>query len=189
MRSTAGAHPSSRPGPDRSTVAQYAALPEDSDVRYELAGGVLLIAPRPTPAHQYCLGELLCQLRDQVPAGLQLLPAVDIDLELAAPDEPGFVRVPDLVIVTADALTRVNQQGGLLRASEVVLAVEIVSLGSRRRKDHEYADAGIPHYWVLHIEDRVSLVASHLADDSPTIGVFTTDDPFPARLDLDALTW
>lgn len=180
------------------TVADYITLPDDSDGRFELEEGVLVMAPRPIPLHQYCIRELLFQLRDQVPDGLEPLSEVDVDLELVDAAAPGFVRVPDLVVVTAAALARVRRDGGLLRASEVVLAVEIVSAGSRR-KDHvvkhgEYADAGIPYYWVLDIDDQVSMVASHRAegfgyiDAPPAIGTFTSDQPFPVRLDLSALT-
>jgi hypothetical protein len=51
----------------------------------------------------------------------------------------------------------------------------------------------IPHYWLVDISDRPSLVACHLAgefgyaDASPATGVFETDAPFPLSLDLDQL--
>ena len=57
-----------------------------------------------------------------------------------------------------------------------------------------YADAGIPHSWILDVRERPSLLACHLAgefghaDAGPVHGVVTTDVPFPVRLDLDALT-
>ncbi|MGH3980446.1 MAG: hypothetical protein ACRDRZ_15810 [Pseudonocardiaceae bacterium] len=55
------------------------------------------------------------------------------------------------------------------------------------------ADAGIPHYWVIDIEDGVSLTPSHLAGEfgylvaSPLTGAVTIEEPFDLRLDLDAL--
>ena len=81
-----------------------------------------------------------------------------------------------------------------------MLAIEIVSPGSERT-DHtvkhlEYADAGIPHYWIVDLGepgDRVTLTAHHLAgefgyaDAGPVGGVFTATEPFPVRIDLDAL--
>ncbi|MGH4024962.1 MAG: hypothetical protein ACRDRV_10290 [Pseudonocardiaceae bacterium] len=47
--------------------------------------------------------------------------------------------------------------------------VEIVSAGSRRM-DHvikrgEYADAAIPHYWIIDIDRPVPLLACHLAGE------------------------
>jgi hypothetical protein len=56
-----------------------------------------------------------------------------------------------------------------------------------------YADAGIPHYWIVDITGPVSLVACHLAgsfgyaDAGAGTGVFRTSEPFPVRIDLDAL--
>ena len=140
------------------------------------------------------------QLRDQMPASLRGVSSVDIDLELAPAWRPGFVRRPDLVIVSRASLQRRQRDDGLLRASEAVLAVEVVSLGSRRMdylvKRDEYADAGIPHYWVIDLGepgDRVTITAHHLAgefgyaDAAPVNGVFAATEPFPVRIDLDAL--
>ena len=86
----------------------------------------------------------------------------------------------------------------MLRADEVTIVVEIVSPGSKRTdyqvKHDEYADAGIPHYWIVDITAPVSLVACHQAgefgyqDASAVTGIFTTDAPFPVKIDLDALT-
>lgn len=179
------------------TVDEFAALPEDNSIRYELQEGVLVMSPRPVPDHQRCLRELQYQLRDQVPGHLESLPEVDIDLELVRPAKPGFARAPDLVVVTRAAVERVSHKGGLLRASDVALVVEILSPNSRRMdtviKHGEYADAGIPHYWIVDPEDTVTLTACHragefgYADAAPVTGAFITDIPFPARLDLAAL--
>ena len=74
---------------------------------------------------------------------------------------------------------------------------EFVSPGSKRT-DHvakraDYADAGIPHYWIVDLDDPISLVACHQAGESGYLdaaavtGTFTTDVPFPVKIDLDAL--
>ena len=183
------------------TVAEYAALPEDVDGRrYELVEGNLVMSPRPVTEHQICLQELLHQLRDQVPAHLRPVIEIDVDLELAPSTRPGFVRAPDLVIVARAALERRRTEGGLLHASEVTLAVEVISPGSRRLdtivKRDEYADARIPHYWVVDLgepDDRPQLTAHHLAGEfgdaeaGPVSDTFTATEPFPVRIDLDAL--
>lgn len=64
---------------------------------------------------------------------------------------------------------------------------------SRRVIKHaEYADAGIPHYWMV-CADRLSLVPCHLTDafnyqnGDEVTGTFTTTVPFPVTLDLEAL--
>jgi Uma2 family endonuclease len=85
----------------------------------------------------------------------------------------------------------------VFEAPDLVLAVEILSPGSRRM-DHvmkraEYADAGIPHYWILDLDEIVSLLACHLAgefgyvDGGAITGTFRTTEPFAVEIDLDAL--
>ena len=87
----------------------------------------------------------------------------------------------------------------MFRASEVVLAVEILSPSTRRVdtriKHGEYADAGIRHYWMIDLDaaDGPAVTACHLGgpfgyvDEGPVTGTFTTAEPFPAQLDLVAL--
>ena len=182
------------------TVAQFAALPEDNSRRYELVEGNVVMAPRPLGVHQRCLHMLLRQVDDQLPGDLVGLPEVDVDLGLVPPTEPGFVRIPDLVVVPRAAMDRQRHEGGLFHASEVRLAVEVISPGSRRLdgivKRDEYADAGIPHYWIVDLGapgDRITLTAHHLAGafgymtGGSATGVFTATEPFPVRVDLDAL--
>lgn len=183
--------------PKLLTVAEFAALPEATDGRYELQEGNLVMSPSPVPGHQFCQHRLQVQLDPQISDDFRLLPTVDVDLELVPPARPGSVRIPDLVVVTRSGFERSCRGGGLLRAKEVVLAVEIVSDGSQRTdrtiKHDEYADAGIPHYWIVDIDDRPALIACHEAgefgyvDAAPVSGIFAADDPFPVRLDLDRL--
>lgn len=85
----------------------------------------------------------------------------------------------------------------MIRASEVLLVVEITSPGSYRTttvaKRADYADAGIPRYWIVDIEEPVSLVDCHLTeefgymDNATATGTFTTTEPFPMTIDLDRL--
>lgn len=84
-----------------------------------------------------------------------MIPDVDVDLELAPANAPGFSRRPDLVVAQRGARSRVRRSGGILRASELAVIVEVVSPSSRRTdyvtKRGEYADAGIPYYWIVDI--------------------------------------
>ncbi len=179
------------------TISDYAALPEDDQRRWELMEGNLLMSPSPTPRHMIAVARLYGMVESQLPAGLRVVPDVDLDLQLAPADQPGTSRRPDLVIVSEAEFRRVGGEGGLLRASAALLVVEILSPGSKRTdnlvKRGEYADAGIPHYWIIDTEAPISLVACHLAgtfgyqDSGEVTGVFEPAEPFGARIDLDAL--
>ena len=95
------------------------------------------------------------------------------------------------------AVERVRRDGGVLRACEVLVVVEIVSPGSQRTdhviKHGEYADARIPHYWIVDIDPPMTLIDCHLAaefgyqDPGPVTGRFITTEPFPVSLRLEGL--
>lgn len=183
--------------PHLLTVAEYLEIGEIELGYSELVEGRLLMSPSPEPRHSIAGSELWLQVRSQLPPHLRAVQDIDIDLGLAAPRAPGSVRRPDLVVTTNDALRRVDREGGVIRASEVLLVVEILSPGSVRTdqivKRGEYADSGVPHYWIIDISGPVSLLACHLAgefgyaDSGVVAGTFTTTEPFPLGLDLDAL--
>lgn len=179
------------------TVAEYAQLGETTTGYTELHEGHMIMSPSSSLRHMIASGRLLVQVQSQLPDELCAVPEVDIDLELVPADRPGVVRRPDLVVVDYKAIDRVDRDGGLLRASDVLVAVEIVSPGSQRLdhviKRHEYADAGIEHYWIVDLDEPVTLLDCHLGgplgfvDGGSIIGTFTTTAPCPIRLALDRL--
>lgn len=178
------------------TVAQFAALPEDTDAKLELQEGNVVVSPRPTFGHQQFVGNLYAALQPQTPAHLSVAPDVDVDLGIVPPARPGFVRAPDLVVTTAQAKSRVRAEGGFLRAAEVLLAVEVFSPGSRRTdsvvKLGEYLEAAIPNYWLIDLDGGPSLQAFRISSaDYVALGSFTgtvsLELPFPLQLDLDDL--
>jgi Uma2 family endonuclease len=171
------------------SAAEFTALPEDNSRRYELEEGVLIVTPRPSAPHQRTIYRLIPKLNEQLPTEWEALGEVEVIVE---DGELGTVRIPDVVVTQADFL------GAQVPAADVLIAVEIISPGSRRTdtvtKPVEYAEAGIPHYWVIDLEPPVSLTAYHLAGDfgyqeAPAVtGEFVTAAPFPLRVDLAALT-
>ncbi|MGH3912413.1 MAG: Uma2 family endonuclease [Pseudonocardiaceae bacterium] len=179
------------------TIDEYAALGEVDNGYTELLEGRVVVSPSPAPQHNYAVSRLLVQLSPQLPEHLDVIPDIDVDLQLCPPDGPGWSRRPDLIISQRSARTRVSAEGGIIRADEVLVVVEIVSPGSRRTdhvtKRHEYADAGIEHYWIVDLDQPVSLLAHHLAEDfgyadcTTATSVFTTTTPFPVQLQLDRL--
>ena len=119
---------------------------------------------------------------------------IDVDLQLVPADEPGHGATARLIVARRAAADRVDREGEVYHAADVVLAVEVISPGSRREdlrvKRAEYADAGIPHYWIVDLDGPVSLIACHLAgefgyvDGGAVTGVFRTTEPFPVEIDL-----
>ena len=179
------------------TVSEYQDLGETEPGYSELIEGRVVMSPGPSGDHNHVAFELGLRLRPFLPPHLEVLLELDVDLELVPPDEPGFSRRPDLVVVSREFRPRQRRDGGMARASEIAVAVEILSPGSRRT-DHvikrgEYADAGIPHYWIVDLSEPVTMVACHLAgefgyvDGGTVSGRVTITDPFAAEIDLDGL--
>ncbi|WP_236793614.1 Uma2 family endonuclease [Amycolatopsis sp. GM8] len=183
--------------PHLLTVTEYAALGETEPGYTELQDGHLLMSPSPRPAHNRASKRLAYQLDAQIPERYEVFQDIDIDLELTSPDEPGFSRRPDLIVVEREAVEHAERDGTLIRAANVLIVIEIVSPSSHRMdtvvKHGEYADAGIPHYWIVDLDDPISLVAGHLAgefgyQDAPAATrTFSTKEPFPIELDLNRL--
>lgn len=182
------------------TITEYAALPEDDAYRrLELQEGRLVMFPSPIPRHMIVSRLLANQIAEQLPDDVFVIQEVDVDLQLAPPDQPGTSRRPDLIVADGAEVERVDADadGGILRASAVRLVVEILSPGSRRTdfvvKHAEYADAGIPHYWILDLEPPPSIAPFHLGGEFGYVaepeatGIFRTEAPFPLRVELDAL--
>ncbi|MFD4441112.1 Uma2 family endonuclease [Nocardia sp. NPDC058519] len=144
------------PWPDHLlTLDDWDARAEDNSRMYELVEGVLVVSPRPTSIHQRVITRLAWQLEQQLPLDLEPLGEVEVVID---PRPPATVRVPDLCVVPAlsDAVARWT-------ADEVMLAVEVLSPGTRRTdritKFAEYAEACIENYWLVDIEAPVTVTA------------------------------
>ncbi|SFO89680.1 Endonuclease, Uma2 family (restriction endonuclease fold) [Amycolatopsis arida] len=187
-----GAYPDQRwlrlPAPPVA-LADFDAIEEDTRYRYEVEDGVLIVSPRPATLHQIALAKLIVQLDAQVPSGMTLAPEVEVLLA----ESPLRIRVPDLVVLRPS----VDMSGPRQRAEDVLLVVEIVSPGSvrpdTRDKPDEYAEAGIPHYWLVDLNRPVSVTGYHLTgefgyrESFEASGQVAVDSPFPVRLDLTRL--
>jgi Uma2 family endonuclease len=173
------------------TLADWESLPEDNSAHYELQEGVLVASPRPARPHQKALLELGTQLRTQTPAGWDVL--LDFEVVVRA-DDPAIVRAPDLLIARSDG------GSARARAADVLLAVEIISPGSRNVDTHlkpvEYADAGIPHYWLVDLDPPLSTISvfglgapgDGYLESQTVSGELVVREPFPLRVDVAALT-
>ncbi|MBA8929627.1 Uma2 family endonuclease [Kutzneria viridogrisea] len=84
-----------------------------------------------------------------------------------------------------------NPLGELLTISDYTRLGETAT--DYRTKREEYAEAGIPHYWIVDIEEPASLTACQLTkefgyqDSQEITGEFTATTPFPVTVRLDQL--
>ncbi|MBP2323403.1 Uma2 family endonuclease [Kibdelosporangium banguiense] len=172
------------------SLADWEALPEDNSRHFELVEGVLQVSPHPVWNHQRAITKLLGRLDSQLPQDLVVQP----EFELVLSDSfPPTIRVPDLLVVP-EAVGRTNPPR--VRAEDVLLVVEVVSPGSRKidrvHKLNEYAEAGIPDYWIVDLDPPVSVTAFQLIDgdyelNAETDGVLSVTTPAPLNIDLGKL--
>ena len=172
------------------TLDEYDALPADNSAHYELQEGVLIVSPRAVRRHQRALIRLATEIDRQLPAGWEVV----IDFEVVVrSDEPVILRAPDLVVV------RVGGPEKRVEAIEVLLAIEIISPGSRNVDTHlksfEYAESGIPHYWLVDLDPPApSITVFGLGapgdgyhESQTATGELIVAEPFGLRIDIEAL--
>lgn len=138
-----------QPPPGGWTTDDLDAMPE-SHTRYELIDGALIVSPSPTPLHQSIAGRLMVALESGCPDEFAVTQGVEVRISNRRS------LVPDVVVVTADAVRRNLPR---FAPDEVVLTVEIGSPGSvtmdRFAKPALYAAAGIPCYWRVETGDGI----------------------------------
>ena len=172
------------------TLEEYDALPEDNTAHYELQEGVLVVSPRAVRKHQQALARLAGLIDAQLPRGWECV----IDFEVVVRTEhPVILRAPDLVVVAVGGPEK------RVTATEVLLAVEIISPGTRNVDTHlksfEYAESGIPHYWLIDLDPPAPSITvfglgapgDGYEESQTATGELVVREPFPLRIDIDAL--
>lgn len=130
------------------TIADLESLPE-SDQRYELIDGDLLVSRAPHIVHQFAISNLLYALKEYLsrnPIG-RVVPEPDVVLS-----EHDSVR-PDIVYLTNERFMEILSGGKLYGAPDLV--VEILSAGiENERRDRNikrrlYGKYGVKEYWIV----------------------------------------
>jgi Uma2 family endonuclease len=172
------------------TLAQWDALPEDNSAHYELQEGVLVASPKPARRHQLAVTRLASQMERQLPLDWEAVPDFEVVVQA---EGPATVRAPDLVVVRAEG------PENRVVAEEVLLAVEIISPGSRKIDTHlkpfEYSEAGIPHYWVVDLDPPVPSITVYglgapddgYVESQTATGVLVVQEPLELEIDIEAL--
>jgi Uma2 family endonuclease len=131
------------------TERDFFALPE-SNLPLELARGKIVMAP--APDDQHISGELFFALKAHVDAHqLGAVRHAPYDVRLF----PGTIRQPDLVFIRSEHMDRIV---GRYFDGPPDWVAEIISPGSRELDEEvklaEYAQAGVPEYWLVDPENR-----------------------------------
>lgn len=152
------------------------ALPEaGSHARFEVYdGGVLVVSPAPGVAHQrasYWLHQALAQAATAAGADAEVLEAVNVAM-------PGSkLLVPDVVMVAAEAIdeTTIRIPAGTVLAVVEVASPSTISM-DRAIKPAMYAEAAIPVYWRVELQETPRIVVSVLSG-----GRYVTTQRWPLR--------
>jgi len=137
----------------RMSGAAYFELGE-SESRYELVDGVLLMSPSPTPLHQAVAWELSMQIGTFLRQNPTLGRAF-YELDVALPARAGrgdLIYRPDLIFLSAKKAAQVKSRIDVIPD----LVVEISSAATRKldqqTKRDDYERCGVGEYWLTDIE-------------------------------------
>jgi Uma2 family endonuclease len=132
--------------PDQGTWSEEEYLALNSNRLVEFSHGDVEVLPMPTTSHQLIIAFLYRAL-------LTYITAHELGTVLFAPLRvrlwPGKFREPDIVFLLAQHASRIGEP--FWEGADLVM--EVVSDDDRRRdletKRREYAQAGIPEYWIV----------------------------------------
>jgi Uma2 family endonuclease len=169
------------PGPRQGswTYSHYAALPDDG-ARYEIANGVLYMAPAPNLYHQEIAGEIFAHLRTYLQTtGLGRAFIAPVDVELS----PGDVFQPDVLVLLQASRYKEHTQR-IIGAPDLVVEVASPKTApfDRQQKYERYAYNGIPEYWIVDPRNRIVELLVLEAGQYYSLGVFSSPVTLPSRI-------
>ncbi len=132
----------------RMSAGEYLALGE-TQIRYELIDGVVVMSPNPTAQHQQLIMKIAHQMASFLndnPIG-DVFPELDINLRSGLGRE--VVYRPDIVYVSKERADIIQKH--VMGAPDVL--VEIISPDSRQydsvTKKNDYEAVGVREYWLI----------------------------------------
>ena len=164
----------------RLTYEAYLATPEIKQ-RYDIVDGVMLMAPGPTPDHQWIMLELAVRLRSFVSErGLGVVLAAPVDLLIQR--EPLRTRQPDILYLSAERTGikgRAEIRGLQFLEIPPDLVAEVLSPSNSRRdiedKLGDYRRIGVLECWLVRPEAETIEVLRLSAEQATTEAVFGID--------------
>jgi Uma2 family endonuclease len=127
------------------SVDDYLELSEQHNKLIEFTDGAIEILPMPTTSHQLMVVYLYKLIEEYLVGRGGMVLLAPLRLRLSS----GKFREPDLVYLAAEHLDRARN----LYWEGADLVMEVVSEGGRERdldqKPKDYAESGIPEYWIV----------------------------------------
>ncbi|WP_019607218.1 Uma2 family endonuclease [Nocardiopsis sp. CNS-639] len=166
------------PPPEGFTADDLDSIPDLPPHTELIDGSLVLVAPQKF-FHTFVLSLLDRTLHGQAPEHLVVCREMTVRIGKRQRPEP------DLLVVQAQAIGDLD--GTWLPPEAVLLAVEVVSpeseLRDRQRKPEIYAEAGIPHFWLVQQDGNEAVVFAH--ELAPT-GGYARPTVHRGRLQLSA---
>jgi Uma2 family endonuclease len=179
------------------TLRDVDALPDDGK-GYELADGWLTELPS-SPWHDHGARRLMEILRTSATSASIRVHVAGGPTDVST---PAGIRKPDVFVVPEGTARNVlSRRTRAYRASDLLLLAEVVTprSGSKRTdrvdKVSEYAEADIPHYWIIDLDPEPKVTVFTLGNEGAytlraesTAGhVLGVAEPFPVAFDPRAL--
>lgn len=143
---------SETPPKQKLTFEEYRFYQPESDEKYELYKGELIIMPNPTILHTQICEFLVYKLqRYLASANVNLVTKTDVGKRTQLDSS----RIPDVMVCTESLLKKAAERkgSGILSLEETPeLVIEVVSENSREDyvlKRAEYEQVGVPEYWIV----------------------------------------
>ena len=174
-------------GAKRLTFEKWLALPETKQ-RYEIVDGAMLMAPAPTPTHQWVMQRILMKLTNFVEEReLGVVLAAPVDLMIRR--SPLRTRQPDVLYLNAErtGITGPAELRGLqFLETPPDLVVEVLSpSNSRRDIDERLADykrIGVLECWLVSPEAETIEVLHLSPGETSTEAIFGIDDTLSSEV-------
>jgi Uma2 family endonuclease len=172
------------------TLDMYLDLPEHLSRKIEVEDGRVILCESPSPSHQRISRNLIQALMDVTEKHdreTRSCHEVNGELDVLFTEVPQFhYRRPDVVVYRCIPQNRGGRWKDKPRASDVVIAVEVVSASTVTEdlytKRVLYASVGIPHYWIIRMagDEGIAVSVERLRLNSDQRYV-TTDSAFRER--------
>lgn len=140
------------------TLEVYESLPEELARGIEVVDGTVIVCHSPSDKHQAVQHALLNALSEAVrkhDQGRGTCHRVRAGIDVLLTEVPLHFRTPDLTVFRCLSDDQQGRWKGKPKAADTILAVEVVSPGSRSEdtlvKRVRYARAGIEHYWIVRL--------------------------------------